>query len=403
MSNPESPSLSREPSRVSSTDPLREPAIQTLKASDLGPDGPSVKLSVAFIVKNEAHIIGPLLKQASKFADELIVVDTGSTDDTKKVAARRGAKVFDFEWIEDFSAARNFAFSKCTNEWIMWLDADDYVTYTNVGKIRELKKVLATEQFAEIRTVFCPYHYEFDANGNLAVNLNRERFLRNGVGHEWIGRIHETIAEPWAKSIRVEDIIIEHRPPKVNQDRKPGRNLRIFESYIDVETCTLRELFLFGSELLQAARQEEAIKAFEVYLRRSKELPDPVGELYATYIKLADALHQTKRTEDGIEIALRAVRIDPTRAEGYCVAGVLYMFKGDAKASFPLLMAACACSLPPPHISLVVHKLYSDVPLQCSIQLMRELFKSKDPADRMFQVGSVLKQLAEKVFEAPQT
>ena len=87
----------------------------------------SVDWSLAMIVRDAEAQIGQVLDDAAAVCDELVVVDTGSTDDTKMVAADHGAKVFDFEWIDDFSAARNYSFEQCTGQWILWLDADDRI------------------------------------------------------------------------------------------------------------------------------------------------------------------------------------------------------------------------------------------------------------------------------------
>src|SRR5580692_9110946 len=91
--------------------------------------GPSraTRWSLAMIVRDAETQIEGVLEDASTFCDELIVVDTGSEDATKELAAARGAKVFEFEWIDDFAAARNASFEHCTGDWILWLDADDRI------------------------------------------------------------------------------------------------------------------------------------------------------------------------------------------------------------------------------------------------------------------------------------
>lgn len=85
-----------------------------------------MKISQCVIVRDEEENIKKCLKHLTGLVDEQIVVDTGSKDATKNIAARMGAKVFDFEWIDDFSAAKNFALSKATGDWIVFLDADEY-------------------------------------------------------------------------------------------------------------------------------------------------------------------------------------------------------------------------------------------------------------------------------------
>ena len=96
-------------------------------------------LSVCMIVKNESANLADALACLTPFADEIIVVDTGSTDDTREIAARFTSRVYDFEWVDDFAAARNFAMSKATKSYHLWVDADDRFDTENQGRIESLK------------------------------------------------------------------------------------------------------------------------------------------------------------------------------------------------------------------------------------------------------------------------
>lgn len=89
------------------------------------------KISVCSIVKNESKNIGKMLDSVSKFGFEIIVVDTGSSDDTKSIALKYTDKVYDFEWCDDFSAAKNYAASLASNNWILFLDADEWIEVFN--------------------------------------------------------------------------------------------------------------------------------------------------------------------------------------------------------------------------------------------------------------------------------
>jgi len=87
-----------------------------------------IKISACYIVKNEARELKISIESLKKFVDEIVVVDTGSTDDTVKVAKKFGAKIFYFDWNDDFSAPRNLALKKCSGDWIIFLDADEFFT-----------------------------------------------------------------------------------------------------------------------------------------------------------------------------------------------------------------------------------------------------------------------------------
>jgi len=103
-------------------------------------------LSICIIVKDEEKNIGKCLRSIKPLADEMIVVDTGSTDRTKEIAKVFGAKVFEFEWTNSFSDARNYSISKASGDWILILDADEVIAPEDFGKIRELIKKGTKEQ-----------------------------------------------------------------------------------------------------------------------------------------------------------------------------------------------------------------------------------------------------------------
>ena len=84
-----------------------------------------ISISLCMIVKTEELVLGRCLDSVKKLVDEIVIVDTGSTDNTKNIAKEYTDKIYDFIWNDDFSAARNYSFSKGTKDFILWLDADD--------------------------------------------------------------------------------------------------------------------------------------------------------------------------------------------------------------------------------------------------------------------------------------
>ena len=99
-------------------------------------------ISVCMIVKNEEDVLDRALRSVQDIADEIIIVDTGSTDRTKKIAEKYTDQVYDFVWCNDFSKARNYSFSKATKDYCMWLDADDVILDKDREGLLELKKTL---------------------------------------------------------------------------------------------------------------------------------------------------------------------------------------------------------------------------------------------------------------------
>jgi len=97
-------------------------------------------LSVCMIVKNESALLGRCLQSVKEAADEIVVVDTGSSDSTVEIARSFGAKVVEIQWQNDFAQARNVSLRQATCQWILWLDADDVVPQESICDLKELKK-----------------------------------------------------------------------------------------------------------------------------------------------------------------------------------------------------------------------------------------------------------------------
>ena len=177
-----------------------------------------VTISLCMIVKNEELVLERCLASAKNIADEIIIVDTGSTDRTREIGKRYG-KVYDFTWTDDFSAARNESFFRANMDYCMWLDADDVVTEENQKKLLELKTFLDPDT----DVVMMKYAISEDDEGKPLFSYYRERMVKNGKGFLWEGRVHEAIV-PRGKVV-YSDIVIAHRK-MVAGDKKRNLSFR---------------------------------------------------------------------------------------------------------------------------------------------------------------------------------
>ena len=134
-------------------------------------------ISLCMIVKNEEAVLDRCLSSVSDLVDEIIVVDTGSTDSSREIAARFTEKVFDFPWRDDFAAARNESFSHASMDYCMWLDADDVLLDADRTAFLSLKSSLSPD----ISVVMAPYHTGFDENGQVTFSYYRERDRKSVV------------------------------------------------------------------------------------------------------------------------------------------------------------------------------------------------------------------------------
>ncbi len=180
-----------------------------------------VTLSVCLITKNEETVLADCLSDAASFADEIIVVDTGSTDKTKEIARRFTDKVFDFAWCDDFSAARNASFARASCDYVMWLDADDRISAENVEKIKRLKQTLSA------KLVYAIYD-----RPEIGIAYIGSRIVKRDAGFIWAGIIHEHLTPPDSVDYPAEseilnaDFVIAHSKPA---EPDYSRNIRLME------------------------------------------------------------------------------------------------------------------------------------------------------------------------------
>src|SRR5437868_5173021 len=107
------------------------------------------------IVRNEERQLAECLAPVASLFDEVVIVDTGSVDDTRRIAGRFTPFVFDFPWCDDFSAARNESLRRSHGDWLFWLDADDRIEGDNVQRLRSLLASLGQQRQAYLMNTAC--------------------------------------------------------------------------------------------------------------------------------------------------------------------------------------------------------------------------------------------------------
>lgn len=192
-----------------------------------------LKISACYIVKNEAENLVKSIKSLKSQVNEIVVVDTGSTDNTIAVARKLGAKVYSFLWQDDFSKARNFALSKAEGDWLVLLDADEYFTDETAGNIRQ---VISQAQQADALLVQL-VNYDVD-KARIQEYFYQLRIVRNQQGLHYEGKIHEELKLSEGKSMKFlmippEALKIYHTGYSNSVTReKVERNLRILQQAV---------------------------------------------------------------------------------------------------------------------------------------------------------------------------
>lgn len=285
-------------------------------------------LSVCMIVKNEEKVLSRCLDCVKFFADELVIVDTGSSDKTREIARKYTEKVYDFEWCDDFSLARNFAFSKASCDYIMWLDADDVVGVESINKIISLKSKMTADVYMAM------YHVGFDERGVPNFSYYRERIVRRGGNFKWVGFVHEVIE--LRGQIVYADFCIEHR--KENRTHA-NRNLRIYRKKLkEGHVFSPRENYYYGRELYYNGYYKKAEKVLLSYLKTANYSPDIQGACCI----VSECRKTKKEYEKGVEILYFALKNTNPTSEICCRIGELYSLLGKLKqAEFWYKSALC--------------------------------------------------------------
>ena len=277
-------------------------------------------LSVCIIVKDEEAVIGRCLNCASKFADELVVVDTGSTDGTLKEVKKFTDNIYFFKWVDDFSAARNFAFDKAKCDLLMWLDADDVISDENVERIVELKN-----SFSDYDMAFLPYAAAFDGDTPTYIYY-RERIFKRKGNFRFVGEVHEAV-EPRGK-ILYSDAVIFHKKVKENA---PLRNLNILQKLIaSGKTLSERQKFYYGRELYFNNMFSEAIAVLEKFLEGDGWI---VNKCEAC-VNLFYAYRALGKDGEAYQALLKSLLYAPPNPQVCCIMGEYFMDKDLSAAEF---------------------------------------------------------------------
>ncbi len=319
-------------------------------------------ISVCFIVKNEEKVFERILKCCQKFADEIVVVDTGSIDKTIEIAKKYTDKIYHFKWCDDFSKARNFAFSKGTCDYLMWLDADDFIFDADIGKIIKLKN-----QKLNFDMAFFKYVTGYDKNFKPTFEFERERLIKNGKGYVWLEPVHEVIAP--SGIIVHEDIRIYHF--KGEKERK-NRNLEIYEKILlQGDVLSARARFYYARELYYNAKYLQAIKEFKDFLN----LKDAwVENKIEACLNLSYCYLELNDRENALKILFQSFVYDLPRAEILCQLGKIY-FDINYEKSIYYYKLALGCKMNLKRGGFVLVDYYSFIP---NLQLCVLYFRLKN-------------------------
>lgn len=291
-----------------------------------------ITVSLCMIVKNEEDVLARCLESAAGLADEIVVVDTGSTDRTREIARQFTERVFDFAWTDDFAAARNFSFSLAEMDYCMWLDADDVILPPDAGALRALKETLDPA----VSVVMARYNTGFDESGNVTFSYFRERLIKNRAGMRWEGAVHEAVAP--AGPVLYSEFAVTHRKLRPSDS---DRNLRIYEKLL-AQGAELepRQQFYYGRELYYHRRYGEAARVFERFLVEGRGWTENNIDACC---HCAYCYEQLGEPDRALRALLRSFAYDRPRAEVCCEVGRWFFQREDLSLAAYWYALALTC------------------------------------------------------------
>ncbi|MBO5885002.1 MAG: glycosyltransferase family 2 protein, partial [Clostridia bacterium] len=266
-------------------------------------------ISLCMIVKNEEKVLNRCLKSVKDLVDEVIIVDTGSTDKTKLIAKKYTNNIYDFEWCNDFSKARNYAISKATCNYIMWLDADDVVPANTIKSLLNLKSNMTADIY------MLKYDIAF-VNNKSTFSYFRERIIKNCSLCKFKGVVHECIT-PFGK---VEKINLSIKHKKIN-NTKINRNLQIYEQLKKQKQLSAREQYYYARELFDNKKYSQCIKELKVFVKSKDAWTENIIDAYY----LMSICYNIKNNKKEIDCLLKTFLYDKPRANICCKIGDVFL------------------------------------------------------------------------------
>ena len=241
----------------------------------MGKKAGHIKISQCMIVKNEEQNIRQALSWGKGVVYEQIVVDTGSTDKTVQIAEEMGAKVFHFEWCDDFSAAKNYAIEQASGDWIAFLDADEYFSERDAHRIPGMLKQIENLSLkgGRIHMLRSAWLHLDDA-GKVFSAGQQDRIFRNIKGLRYKNRVHEvlTLSNGQLPRCSLTDLAIMHTGYMKSLGAEKGnRNIPLLKKSVEEDAENYDLWSYLGESYAGSGQAVEAIESMEHVVERVAE------------------------------------------------------------------------------------------------------------------------------------
>ncbi|SNZ05155.1 Tetratricopeptide repeat-containing protein [Terribacillus aidingensis] len=297
------------------------------------------QVSLCMIVKNEEKVIGRCLDSVVNLVDDIVIVDTGSTDRTIEIIKEyESARLFHYKWNNNFADARNFAASQAIGDWILVLDADEFLETGNAKHVIDNLKYTKEDVFAINIVNFV------GVDGTRTLENKHVRLYRNTGKYHYTRAIHEQLVHKDNKNITVNlsDLIAYHSgylDDVVKKKSKTDRNTKLLKLQLKKGKEGF-DYYNLGNELKKEKKYEQALDA---YLKAYKKKEDPfINWVPICLLNIIETLFTLNRYNDALEILKDATRIYSDAADFLYMKGAIYLAQGrkeDAKQVFTLILS----------------------------------------------------------------
>ncbi|MFI3177752.1 MAG: glycosyltransferase [Eubacteriales bacterium] len=301
-------------------------------------------ISVCIIAKNEEEKIGTCLDSLKPYNFEIIVLDTGSTDSTKEIALKYTSHVYDFTWVDDFSAARNASIEKASHDWILIVDCDECIESCDTSA---LEAHMANHK-DQMGSITCKSEAE-DPNGGVTYSYGElPRFFHKG-DFKYDGIIHEQVV-PYSKDASFESTLLPitllHTGYHLSDEehaRKSARNIALLEQAVLKQPNSSYYHFQLGLDLSKMNEYARAKECFQTAL----SLDPPADILYTKliYINYGEVLRNEGLFDEGIALIKGASTILNDYADAEYLLATLYYNKNDAVNAILSYIKALSCTV----------------------------------------------------------
>ncbi len=304
-------------------------------------------LTLCIITKNEEKYLEQCINSVKSIVDEIIAVDTGSTDRTKEIAKKFNAKIYDFEWSDSFSAAKNEALSRATKDWILVMDADEVIEEKCLEKIKnaiENPDGNAAFSLDQRSYIMLPFEGAEKNNSNFEpvknypyyISHHLARLLKNKIGLEFRHRVHELLED----SIREKKLkfskldVILHHFGSVKDEKNIKEKAELYKKLIfrqlEDEPNNPRYNYQAARMFLGEGNFASALKYFESTARTSPNYRLVFSEIAKIYLEMRDF-------NRAVEFFRKSIKQKPDDISGYNNLAVAYMMMGRLEDARKLL------------------------------------------------------------------